>query len=146
MMERAWPFEGVEEKEKFRGPADFLEARREGVEAVIIRIGLHDAQLVLVDGDGGWQRWVYHSMDEAEAAAEGLGVPVHVGEYPDELRVRINKHVRSAKEFDRGAYPEQGAVGPVIPYPDNRPRLADSNRPRRLDVLKKKAEEKPAES
>jgi hypothetical protein len=45
--------------------------------------------------------------------------------------VRINSHPRPAVDFDRAAYPEQGAVGPVIPYPENRPR--------RLDVLKKEA-------
>ena len=131
-MERAWPFEGVDEKEKFRGPSDLIEARGEGVESVVIRIGLHDAQLVLVDADGGWQRWVYHSVEEAQAVAEELGIPVHVGEYPEELRVRINRHVRTGQEFDRGAYPEQGAVKPVIPYPENRPR--------QIDVLKPSAE------
>ena len=130
-MERAWPFEGVAEKENFRHPRALLEARGEGVEAVIIRIGLHDAQLVLVDGEGAWQRWVYHSVEEAKSAAEELGIPIHVGEYPEELRVRLNKHVKSQKEFDRAAYPEQGAVGPVIPYPENRPR--------RTDVLPKEA-------
>lgn len=140
-MERAWPFEGVPERENLRHPRNFHEARGEGVEAVIIRIGLHDAQLVLVDSDGAWQRWVYHSVDEAKAAAEELGIPIHVGEYPEELRVRINRHVKSQREFDRGAYPEQGAVGPVIPYPENRPRLADSNRPRRVDVLRREAAE-----
>lgn len=121
-VERAWPFEGVEENEKLRRPSDLIEARGDGVEAVVIRIGLHDAQLVLVDADGSWQRWVYHSVEEATAAAEELGVPVHEGEYPEELRVKINRYVRTPQEFDRGAYPEQGAVGPVIPYPENRPR------------------------
>jgi hypothetical protein len=128
LVERAWPFEGVDEKEKFRRPSDLLEARGEGVEAVVIRIGLNDAQLVLVDATGQWQRWVYHSVEEAQAAAEELELPVHVGEYPEELRVRINRHVRPVEDFDRAAYPEQGAVGPVLPYPENRPR--------RLDVLK----------
>jgi hypothetical protein len=132
-MERAWPFEGVDEKENFRHPRNFLEARGEGVEAVIIRIGLHDAQLVLVDAEGAWQRWVYHSVEDAKSDADELGIPIHLGEYPEELRVRLNKHVKSQKEFDRAAYPEQGAVGPVIPYPENRPR--------RLDVLRKEVAE-----
>ncbi|MDQ3941244.1 MAG: hypothetical protein M3238_07840 [Actinomycetota bacterium] len=127
-MSRAWPFEGQEETEPIRQPERFVEAR-DGVEAVVVRIGLNDAQLILVDGAGAWQRWVYHSVDEATAVAEALGVPVHVGEYPEELRVRINAHSRPPRDFDRAAYPEQGVVGPVIPYPENRPR--------RLGVLRK---------
>jgi hypothetical protein len=92
----------------------------------VVRIGLHDAQLVVVDARGAWDRWVYHSVDEAKAAAETLGIPVHVGEYPEPLRVRMNSHRRPAGDFDRGAYPEQGRVGPVIPYPENRPRRIES--------------------
>lgn len=128
-MTRTWPFEGQDETESFRVPADLVAAKGEGCEAVVIRIGLHDAQLVLIDAQGAWDRWVYHSMEEAQEAAEALGVPVHVGEYPEETRVRMNAYQRPAESFDAGAYPEQGAVGPVIPYPENRPR--------RLDVLEK---------
>ena len=128
-MSRAWPFEGVEDHGPIRTPEQFVEHKGEGSEAVVIRIGLHDTQLVLVSGSGDWQRWVYHSEAEAKAVADNLGVPVHVGEYPEEMRVRINGHQRPAVDFDRGAYPEQGGVGPVMPYPENRPR--------RLDVLKK---------
>jgi hypothetical protein len=127
-MARAWPFEGQEDVEPVRFPRQFVE-QRSGAEAVVVRIGLHDAQLVLVDGAGSWQRWVYHSVDEATAVAESLDVPVHVGEYPEQLRVKINSYQRPAQDFDRHAYPEQGGVGPVIPYPENRPR--------RMDVLKK---------
>ena len=127
-MARAWPFEGQQDLQPVRTPAHFVD-QRAGTEAVVIRIGLHDAQLVLVDGRGSWQRWVYHSVEEATAIAEGLDVPVHVGEYPEELRVKINSYQRPAEDFDRHAYPEQGGVGPVIPYPENRPR--------RMDVLQK---------
>lgn len=127
-MARAWPFEGHEDLEPVRVPAQFVE-QREGTEAVVIRIGLNDAQLVLVDGRGAWQRWVYHSVEEATSVAEASGVPVHVGEYPEALRVRINSFQRPATDYDRHPYPEQGAVGPVIPYRENRPR--------RMDVLKK---------
>ena len=127
-MARAWPFEGQQDLPPVRTPAQFVE-QRDGTEAVVIRIGLHDAQLVLVDGRGSWQRWVYHSVEEATAVAEQLEVPVHVGEYPEELRVRINAYQRPAEDFDKRAYPEQGGVGPVIPYPENRPR--------RMDVLTK---------
>lgn len=126
--ERAWPFEDVPEggRRKPRTPQEFV-AGRSDVDAMVIRIGLNDAQVVLVDGDGAWDRWVYHSQEEAKEVADSLGVEVHTGEYPEAVRVRMNARRRPAQDFDRGAYPEQGRVGPTIPYPENRPR--------RLDVL-----------
>lgn len=124
-MARAWPFEGSPEHGTIRTPEQFVHHKGEGTEAVVIRIGLNDAQLVLVDRAGDWQRWVFHSLEEASAAAEKLGVPVHIGEYPEEMRVRINGFQRSAESYDRSAYPEQGGVGPVMPYPENRPRRED---------------------
>ena len=127
-MKRAWPFEGKPEAgAKIRSPEDFLtKFGREGSEAVIVRIGLNDAQLVLVDGRGYWDRWVYHSVEEAQEAAEALGdLPVHVGEYPEATRVRIGKYQPDAEHFEHAAYPEQGEVGPVIPYPEKRPRLIE---------------------
>jgi hypothetical protein len=128
-MQRAWPFEGVPEGGRnLRSPEDFLTASGDGTEAVVIRIGLHDAQLVLVDRRGWWQRWVYHSTEEATKVAESLRIPVHVGEYPEEMRVRMNAFRRTAEDFDRAAYPEQGVVGPVIPYPENRPRRLEDPR------------------
>ena len=127
-MARAWPFEDQQDLEPVRAPAQFVE-QRDGTEAVVVRIGMNDAQLVLVDGAGAWQRWVYHSVEEAQQVADALNVPVHVGEYPEELRVKINSYQRPAKDFDRHAYPEQGGVGPVMPYRENRPR--------RMDVLQK---------
>lgn len=122
---KAWPFDREDETELPSTPQEFVANRPEQTEAVVIRIGAHDAQLVLVDGAGAWTRWVYPSTDEAQTVADSLGVPVHVGEYPEELRVRINAHVRPQRDFDSGAYPEQGHVGPVIPYPENRPRHVD---------------------
>ena len=101
---------------------------REEVDAVAIRIGLNGAQLVLVDSTGEWERWVYPSLDEAAEAAGALELPVHTGEYPEEVRTRMNRHQRSADSFGRASYPEQGRVGPVIPYPENRPRPAGSGR------------------
>ena len=123
-MSRAWPFEGKSEGiEKIREPLDFVKKfGAEGAEAVIIRIGRGDAQLVLVDGRGYWDRWVYHDVSEAKAVAESLGLPVHEGEYPEETRVRIGKYQPPPEHFQREAYPEQGEVGPVIPYPEIRPR------------------------
>ncbi|MFN2490035.1 MAG: hypothetical protein ABR529_09910 [Actinomycetota bacterium] len=122
-MARTWPFEGWgDPEEPFHSPEDFTRRQGAGVEAVIVRIGLGDAQLVLVDAHGRWERWVYASPDEARERAAGLGVPVHLGGYPEDLRVRINANVRPPEDFARAAYREQGRVGPVIPYPENRPR------------------------
>jgi uncharacterized protein (DUF2126 family) len=122
-MSRAWPFEHKSEGiEPIRTPEQFIARNGEGTEAVVIRIGLHDAQLVLVGPSGAWQRWVHPSVEAAEHAARAVGVPVHVGEYPEATRVRINALRRPAGDFDRAAYPEQGEVGPVIAYPENRPR------------------------
>ena len=126
-MAKEWPFEGGPPDDApqrgYREPMDFIKARgTDGTEAIVIRIGLNDAQLVLVDGAGYWDRWVYHSVDEATTIAKKLGVDVHEGEYPEKTRVRINGYQRPKKDFDQGAYPEQGSVGPVNPYPENRPR------------------------
>ena len=122
-MARTWPFEGKgEPREPFHSPKDFFRRRGPNVEAVVVRIGLNDAQLVLVDERGAWERWVYSSTEAATRVATGLGVPVHEGAYPDELRVKMNAYVRPPEDFEQGAYPEQGRVGPVISYPENRPR------------------------
>lgn len=99
---------------------------RRGLDAVAVRIGLNGAQLVLVDDTGEWERWIYSSMDEAASAARDLDIPVHTGGYPEEVRARMNRHRRQAPSFGRAAYPEQGRVGPIIPYPENRPRRAGS--------------------
>ena len=128
-MARAWPFEDKPEPtRRLKNPQDFLDAHGEGTEAVVVRIGLNDAQVVLIDGQGAWDRWVYHSLDEAKEVAESLGIPVHVGEYPEATRVRMNSYRRPPADFDRAAYPEQGQVGPVISYPENRPRRTDVSR------------------
>jgi hypothetical protein len=125
-MPRSWPFEDVPEggisPPSAGAPEDFLAVAGNTAVAVVVRIGLHDAQLVLVAESGYWNRWVYHSMEEAEEVARSLGVSVHVGEFPEEIRVVMNAYVRPREDFDRAAYPEQGGVGPVIPYPENRPR------------------------
>lgn len=125
-MSRAWPFENAEADAKIRTPQQFVDRLgKEGSEAVVIRIGMNDAQLVLVDGRGRWERWVYHSVEEASAMAESLGLPVHVGEYPEETRVRIGQFVPPAEHYEHDAYPEQGGVGPLFPYPENRERKAE---------------------
>ena len=122
-MSKAWPFEDkVEAPDPIREPAEFMQRADGAIDAVVIRIGLRDAQLILVDGQGRWQRWVYPSVESAEEAAGNLGVPVHVGEYPEAVRVRMNARRRPASDFDKRAYPEQGEVGPVTSYRENRPR------------------------
>jgi hypothetical protein len=106
-------------------PEDFVGEDRDGLEAIVIRIGGGEAQLVLVDGHGRWDRWVYGSVEECRAVAESLGISdINEGEYPEATRVRMNAYQKSEKEFEAGPYPEQGGVGPVIPYPENRPRRA----------------------
>jgi hypothetical protein len=122
-MQRSWPFEDhVDPLPPIRTPEDFL--RRHGTEtdAIVIRIGLNGVQLVLVSKAGHWDRWVLASVEEAEEAARSLGISVSVGEFPEAVRVRMNTRRREADEFERGAYPEQGRVGAVRPYPENRPR------------------------
>src|SRR4051812_20002562 len=109
-MSRAWPFEGQEDAGPIRTPEQFLERGGEGCDAVVVRIGLNDARLVLVDPRGAWQHWVYHSVEEATSVAQGVGLEPTVGEYPEALRVRINSYQRPPNDFDRAAYPEQGAV------------------------------------
>lgn len=120
---RAWPFEAQPAPPPaVREPGDFVARAGDGAEAVVIRIGLRDAQLVLVDGEGTWKRWVYPTVERATEVAESFQIPVHVGEYPEAIRLRMNNRRRSARDFDQGAYPEQGEVGPVISYRENRPR------------------------
>lgn len=104
-------------------PEQFLNGSTEGVEAIVLRIGGGDAKLVLVDGDGRWDHWVYHTVDECRAKAEALGIgDIHVGEYPEKTRVRMNAYRRPPSSYEAGAYPEIGGVGPLRPYRENRPR------------------------
>ena len=104
-------------------PEDFVAENAEGIEAIVIRIGAGDAQLVLIDADGRWDRWVYHSVEESTAKAKELGIKVlHEGEFPEKTRVRMNAYQKPKEEYASPGYPEQGQVGPVIPYQENRPR------------------------
>ena len=54
-------------------PDDFVGSNPEGIEAMVIRIGAGEAQLVLVDADGRWDRWVYKSVEECNGSCEGVG-------------------------------------------------------------------------
>jgi hypothetical protein len=130
-VQRAWPFEDrVDPPPPIRTPDDFLRRHGREADAIVVRIGLNGAELVLVAQSGAWERWVMASVDDAKMAAESLALPVHVGEFPDEVRVRMNAYRRSADDFARGAYPEQGRVGPVSPYPENRPRRTSAEEER----------------
>lgn len=124
IVSRAWPFENkTEGVEKIRTPEEFIaKLGIDGTEAIVVRIGLNDAQVVLVDGDGRWDRWVFHSMEEALEEANHLGVPVHENEYPEKTRVRMGKYQPGPEHYDSAAYPEQGQTGPIVSYPENRPR------------------------
>jgi hypothetical protein len=118
-------------------PDDFVGSNPDGIEAIVIRIGAGEAQLVLVDSDGSWDRWVYHSVEECTAVANELGITeLHEGEYPDKTRVRMNAYRKPKEVYETGAYPEQGQVGPVIPYPENRHRLPTETLVERSDEEK----------
>jgi hypothetical protein len=122
-VERAWPFEQHSDPVREpRSPKEFVARESEEVEAVVSRTGLSGAQAVLVTQSGIWRRWVYPTMDEALGAAREAGCRVHEQEFPEALRVRINSYRRPAEDFRRAPYPEQGWVGPVRFYPENRPR------------------------
>jgi hypothetical protein len=60
------------------------------VEAVVQRIGKDTWDLILVDTDGAWDRWVFESKEDAEGAAGSAGATVHVG-WTDELSQRVTR-------------------------------------------------------
>jgi hypothetical protein len=64
---------------------------RPGVEAVIQRCGLDTFDLLLIDLEGNWTRWVFPSQEAAEAAAEQLEVPLHHGWDDVRMAQRMNK-------------------------------------------------------
>lgn len=60
------------------------------VEAVLQRCGLDTYDLVLVDVEGNWTRWVFPSEEEAVAVAQDLAIPLHRGWDPRMTR-RMNR-------------------------------------------------------
>jgi hypothetical protein len=127
-MSRAWPFQETAEGTGPTRPPDvdgFVERNpADQTDAVVTRIGLSGFQLVLVAQDGSWDKWVYPTKQDAIEAAQAAGIGnVHKDSYPEEVRVRMNAYQRPRADFDSGAYQEQGRVGPVKPYPENRPRV-----------------------
>jgi hypothetical protein len=65
-------------------------ATRSEVDAVVQRIGHDTWDLILIDADGAWDRWVFSSRDEASAAGEAAGASVHDG-WTDELSQRVTR-------------------------------------------------------
>lgn len=102
-----------------------------------MRTGLGGVQAVLVAHSGSWRRWVYPTMEEALKAAQEAGCRVHEQEFPEALRVRMNAYRRPAEDFRRAPYPEQGWVGPVSFYPENRPPSGRGRRRQKRDQGKR---------
>ena len=63
---------------------------RPDVEAVLQRCGLDTYDLLLIDLNGNWTRWVFTSQEEAAAVGRDLGIPVHEG-WDDRMAKRMNK-------------------------------------------------------
>ncbi len=61
------------------------------VEAVAQRCGADTFDLVLVDLEGAWTRWVFPSQEAAEWVAGDLGVPLHHGWDDERLTLRMNR-------------------------------------------------------
>jgi hypothetical protein len=64
---------------------------RPDVEAVLQRCGLDTFDLLLIDLDGNWTRWVFPSREIAEGVARDLDVAVHDGWDDDRMAKRMNK-------------------------------------------------------
>jgi hypothetical protein len=86
-------------------PEEFV-ASRPGVEAAVMRIGVHSTQVVFVASSGEWLRFVVESPDEARVLCLRLEVEAHEG-YPDHLRQRMGAYQRSPEDWARAPYPEQ---------------------------------------
>jgi len=65
-------------------------ALRPDVEAVLQRCGLRTYDLVLIDPQGNWTRWVFTTEAAAAAAAEDLEVPLHRG-WDERMSRRMNR-------------------------------------------------------
>jgi hypothetical protein len=77
---------------KLRTPAELrtFAQLRPDVEAVIQRCGRDTFDLLLIDVDGNWTRWVFPSQEVAEAAAADLQVPLHQG-WTERMAARLNR-------------------------------------------------------
>jgi len=63
---------------------------RPDVEAVLQRCGLDTYDLLLIDLNGNWTRWVFPSEEGGVAVADDLEVPLHRG-WDDRMAKRMNK-------------------------------------------------------
>jgi hypothetical protein len=86
-------------------PRRFVKTRQ-NVEAVIMPIGLHTAQVVLVAEDGEWLRFVVPSIEGAKTMCERLKIEAHEG-YPEHLRQRMSAYRRSPEDWAAAPYPER---------------------------------------
>lgn len=64
---------------------------RSDVEGVLQRCGKDTWDLILIDVDGNWTRWVFVSKEEAEAACRDLGIPVHEDWDDPRMGKRMNR-------------------------------------------------------
>ncbi|HLI55869.1 MAG TPA: hypothetical protein VKY26_02430 [Actinomycetota bacterium] len=81
-------------------------AAHPGSEGVAMRIGAHNAELVLISKSGAWVRTVVASTEAAHSFGAQLGVPVNDG-WTDDLRRRVTQWRRSTKGWRRAPYPER---------------------------------------
>jgi hypothetical protein len=65
-------------------------ALRTDVEAVLQRCGRDTYDLLLIDGQGNWTRWVFTSEEAAKGAAQDLEVPLHEG-WDERMSRRMNR-------------------------------------------------------
>jgi hypothetical protein len=75
-----------------RAPSDLRKfvTYQTDVEALLQRCGLDTYDLLLVDFQGNWTRWVFTSEEEAVAVVDNLGVPLHRG-WDERMTRRMNK-------------------------------------------------------
>jgi hypothetical protein len=77
---------------KARTPSElrrFVQLRL-SVEAVLQRLGEDTFDLLLIDVEGNWTRWVFPSEEVAAWVAKDLGIPFHRG-WDDRMTRRMNK-------------------------------------------------------
>jgi hypothetical protein len=81
---------------KQRLPSDLQEfvAGRDGVDAIVQRIGRDTWDLVLIDGGGNWTRAVFHSDEVCKETAKELGIAddrVHEGWDDESIAKRMTR-------------------------------------------------------
>ena len=67
----------------------FAEAHRP-VDAVVQRIGRDTWDLILIDADGAWDRWVFESQEAASEVARQVGAELREG-WSDDLSQRVTR-------------------------------------------------------